>query len=101
MYFVYLLKHVQTHELYYGYTNDLERRLQEHNPQRWKMIYYEAYLSESDARERENENLNSMVNHEHALKVVSKIPCTNKISAGFNSHSDLHRPNGLRKSCAH
>jgi len=54
MYFVYLLRNEKTHELYYGYTNNLERRLKEHNHnQRWKLLYYEAYLSESDARERE------------------------------------------------
>ena len=49
-------------QLYFGYTNDLKRRLEEHNsghnistkPYRpWKLIYYEACLIESDARRRE------------------------------------------------
>ncbi len=54
MYFVYLLKNEQTEELYYGYTNNLERRLKEHNViDRWKLIYYEGYISELDARHRE------------------------------------------------
>jgi predicted GIY-YIG superfamily endonuclease len=49
-----MLKNVKTEKLYYGYTNNLERRLKEHNLKfGWKLIYYEAYLSESDARERE------------------------------------------------
>ena len=41
-------------KLYYGYTNDLERRFKEHSiKHKCKLIYYEAYLLESDARERE------------------------------------------------
>jgi len=31
MYKVYILKNKETNELYYGYTNSLERRLSEHN----------------------------------------------------------------------
>ncbi len=54
MYFVYLLKNEITNELYYGYTNDLERRLKERNLNaKWKLIYYEAFASDLDARERE------------------------------------------------
>ncbi len=54
MYYVYVLKNENTQELYYGYTYNLERRFDEHNTNRkWKLIYYEAYLSELDARERE------------------------------------------------
>jgi len=54
MYYVYVLKSLKTQELYYGYTNDLERRMRKHNSDhKWKLIYYEAYLSESDARQRE------------------------------------------------
>ena len=54
MYFVYVLKNVKTKKLYYGYTNNLERRIHQHNlTHNNKLIYYEAYLSESDARERE------------------------------------------------
>jgi putative endonuclease len=55
MYFVYLLKRGNTKEIYYGYTNDLNRRLGEHSKvdNKWKLIYYEAYLSEVDAKNRE------------------------------------------------
>ncbi len=52
MYFIYLLKHEKTGELYYGYTNNVERRSEEHGRE-WMLIYYEAYLTESDARKRE------------------------------------------------
>jgi len=54
MHYVYVLRNEKTKEFYYGYTNNLERRLNEHNINgKWKIIYYEAYLSELDARERE------------------------------------------------
>lgn len=52
MYCVYVLRNKKNKELYYGYTADLKRRINEHNQDR-KLIYYEAYLSELDARERE------------------------------------------------
>jgi len=54
MYYVYVLKNRITNRLYYGYTNDLDRRLRQHNSkEEWRIVYYEAYLAESDARERE------------------------------------------------
>ncbi|MBM3248672.1 MAG: GIY-YIG nuclease family protein [Candidatus Omnitrophica bacterium] len=54
MYFVYSLENKLTNELYYGYTNNLERRLKEHNiKNEYKLICYEAYISETDARDRE------------------------------------------------
>lgn len=49
-------------ELYTGYTNDLRARFSKHNARRvratktrapFKLVYYEAYLDEWDARERE------------------------------------------------
>jgi len=49
-----MLRNDKTKELYYGYTNNLNRRIEEHNKkQRWELIYYEGYKSESDARNRE------------------------------------------------
>ena len=52
--YVYVLRNAQTHELYYGYTSDLSRRLVKHHKQdAWQLIYYEAYASEIDARARE------------------------------------------------
>jgi len=52
MYYVYVLKNKINQELYFGYTNNLERRIKEHS-QANKLVYYEAYLSEKDARNRE------------------------------------------------
>ena len=54
MYYMYILKNNKTNELYYGFSNNLERRIAEHNRrQPQELVYYEAYKSESDARNRE------------------------------------------------
>jgi len=52
MFYTYCLKNRRNKSLYYGYTADLRRRTREHG-QSWQLIYYEAYLSEEDARRRE------------------------------------------------
>jgi putative endonuclease len=63
MFYVYVLKSIKDDKCYIGSTNDLKRRLKEHNqglvistkPRKpFKLIYYEAYLSEKDARKRES-----------------------------------------------
>ena len=55
MYYVYCLQDRISKEFYYGYTNNLCRRLKEHKKENknWELIYYEAYISESDASRRE------------------------------------------------
>jgi predicted GIY-YIG superfamily endonuclease len=54
MYYVYVLRNAESRELYYGYTNNLERRIAEHEAKRlWQLVYYEAYRAEQDARRRE------------------------------------------------
>lgn len=54
MYYVYLIKVEKPRRIYYtGYTNNLRRRLKEHNKKKPKLIYYEAYVSEKDAKARE------------------------------------------------
>ncbi|MEK7106027.1 MAG: GIY-YIG nuclease family protein [Patescibacteria group bacterium] len=60
MYYVYLLKN-EVDALYIGCTNDLRRRLNEHNlgkseftkGHQWIIVYYEAYKSKHDAFARE------------------------------------------------
>jgi putative endonuclease len=63
MFYVYVLKSKKDNSIYFGYTEDLRRRLKEHNNRRNKstknktpfdLIYYEAYKSNSDARFRED-----------------------------------------------
>ena len=53
MYYVYLIKRDDIQETYIGYTDNLERQLKEHKNKGPDLIYYEAYKSEEDARERE------------------------------------------------
>jgi len=51
--FVYILKLINN-KFYIGYTNNLFRRIREHQREsRGQLIYYEAYLSEKVARMRE------------------------------------------------
>ncbi|MBL7131660.1 MAG: GIY-YIG nuclease family protein [Candidatus Omnitrophica bacterium] len=55
IYWVYVLKNRKDNEPYYGYTNNLERRLKEHDVEKvWKFVGCEGYTSELDARERES-----------------------------------------------
>src|SRR3989344_5718112 len=62
MYYVYVLKSLRDGELYIGRTNDLKRRLKEHNGGEsfatsfrapFDPIYYESYKDERDAVRRE------------------------------------------------
>ncbi|MFB3919565.1 MAG: GIY-YIG nuclease family protein [Candidatus Velamenicoccus archaeovorus] len=55
MYYVYVLRDKDSGEFYYGYTSDLQRRIRQHDKDRAasKLVYYEAFLSEVDARRRE------------------------------------------------
>lgn len=62
MHYVYILKN-EKKELYYGCTKDLKKRFFEHNNDKsaytknhkWNLVYYEAYLDEGDAWEREKQ----------------------------------------------
>ncbi len=61
MFYVYILEETSSGDLYTGYTNDLKRRVVEHNAgknistknRHWHCIYYEACTHEEDARRRE------------------------------------------------
>lgn len=62
MYYVYVLKSLQDGKLYIGYTEDLERRIKEHNagrvpstePRRpLEKLFHEVYISKQDAKRRE------------------------------------------------
>lgn len=63
MFYMYILKSLKDGNLYIGSTKDLRKRFKEHNlgavkstklrvP--FKLIYYEAYSSENEARHREH-----------------------------------------------
>jgi putative endonuclease len=62
MYYVYILFSQKDGKLYIGYTPDLKSRIKKHNSgyvlatrsrRPLKLIYYESYLEESDAKRRE------------------------------------------------
>jgi putative endonuclease len=64
MFYVYILKSSKDAELYIGSTNDLKRRVAEHQKGQsfatkfrlpFELVYYEAYKSEKDARNREHQ----------------------------------------------
>jgi len=72
MYYVYVLRDIETKALYYGYTNNLERRFSDHNKSKtYELIYYEAYKAEIDARKRER-RLKNYAQALTALKVRLK-----------------------------
>ena len=63
MHYIYVIQHTKTRQIYIGQTNDLTRRLREHNIGRqkattrkegkWILIYCEVYRSKKDADRRE------------------------------------------------
>ena len=63
MHYIYVLQSQKDSYLYVGSTDNVERRLDEHNRGNmhstkkhipFKIVYYEAYLDRQDAIEREN-----------------------------------------------
>ncbi|OGH08355.1 MAG: hypothetical protein A2152_02090 [Candidatus Levybacteria bacterium RBG_16_35_6] len=61
-YYVYVLKSINKNFIYVGITNELKRRLMEHNNKGelstkhyapFELIFYEAYRNKKDAKRRE------------------------------------------------
>jgi len=76
MFYVYILRSKKDKNLYTGSTNDLKRRFKEHNAGKvlstklrtpFEIVYYEAYKSENDCRDREH-NLKLRANAFSQLK---------------------------------
>ena len=62
MHYLYVLQSVEDEPVFYvGSTSDLRRRVREHNRggsrstagKRWRLVYYEAYVTRAAACERE------------------------------------------------
>ena len=77
MYFVYAIKSVNRNYIYAGLTNDIERRVAEHNagknkttkPYRpFKLIYSESFITRVEARKKEK-YLKSGIGKEY-LKII-------------------------------
>jgi putative endonuclease len=63
-FFIYVLRSLKTGKMYTGHTNNLERRLFEHNSglekstkfgSPWKLIYQEKFSTRGEAMKREKE----------------------------------------------
>ena len=77
MYFVYVLKSINSDKFYIGHTNDINKRLVEHNTglsdytskyMPWELIYHEAYQTRSLAMRREK----SLKNHAKGFQELKK-----------------------------
>jgi len=89
MFYVYLIKSEKDGNCYIGSTNDLKRRMLEHNNglvlstksrKPFNPVYYEAYQSEKDARHREkNLKLRSRAFAQLKKRITESI-----ISVGIN-----------------
>ena len=62
MFYVYLLKSLKDDKWYTGYTNNLQKRILEHNNKKnfstqsrgpFRLIYFEGCINEKDAKARE------------------------------------------------
>jgi len=75
MHYVYILQDLKKENSFYvGFTSDLKRRMKEHKSgvsgytgrSEWKLVYYEAYLTDKAARDREA-SLKRNANMKHFL----------------------------------
>ena len=90
MYYVYILQSKINDEIYVGSTNDIGRRLKEHNNGEemstrrympWGLLYYEAYQTEGLARMREK----GLKSHGNAIRELKKRIALSKSGAGYRA----------------
>ena len=79
MYIVYILYSSSLDKYYVGYTNDIERRLSEHNRKKgkytdggipWHLVHQEEYGSKSEAMNREK-TIKSKKSRQYILSILS------------------------------
>ena len=84
MHYVYVLRSADGKTVYYGFSSNLTQRFEMHQrmPKHagWKLIYYEAYLNEQDARDRER-----MLKHYGAARGHLKQRMKRSLSTGLES----------------
>jgi putative endonuclease len=69
--YIYVLQSPDGQDIYVGFSNDLKRRMSEHEGSAhpgWELVYYEAYRSESDARRRERR----LKDHGNAIRQLTE-----------------------------
>lgn len=83
MFYVYILKSLKDDKIYIGFTNNLRKRLKEHNQLKvfstkgrgpFDLIYYEAYKNEKDAKLREK-----MIKHFGSAYAKLKLRLSNSL----------------------
>lgn len=93
MFYVYVLQSISTNELYFGYTNNLKRRLQEHNKKQvfatqkkapWSLVYYEAFQSQQDATNREHKLKRFGSSYSQLKKRIKKSLMREDLKEGVN-----------------
>lgn len=86
MYYVYVLQSQKNKDLYIGKCADLKVRFKRHNDgyvrstqsyRPWKLVYYEAYLTKTDADIREIQL------KKHAAKINLKSQIKNSLEDGL------------------
>lgn len=87
MYYVYILQSLKDHGLYIGYTDNLKRRIQEHQNGKslatkgripFTLVHYQAFISQKDALATEKylkttrgwERIHKMLEHTIGSKTV-------------------------------
>ena len=92
MYYVYMLQSPKADDVYIGFTPDLRRRMREHRSEHrnWRLIYYEAYASEEDARRRERRlKHHGSGKAELKKRLISSLMSVSQIGAG---RSEMGQP---------
>ena len=86
VFYVYVLKNPKSRALYYGFTNNLRQRFEEHQkmPKHagWTLAYYEAYLNERDARDRQRQLKQYGAARGHLKKRITRSISKGPESAG-------------------
>ncbi len=82
MYLVYALKSSINSDLYIGYTENIENRIERHNDglvkstkfgKPWELVYYEFYKSKRDATKRERQLKQSYFKNELKGRIIHSL----------------------------
>ena len=87
MYYVYILKSLKTSKLYIGHSDNVDRRIEEHNTSRggkytrqngpWNLVYSETYPDRSSAVKRERYLKSTKGSHEK--KILAGVARKNSV----------------------
>ena len=90
MYYTYVMKSIKNDNLYFGYTNDLKKRISQHNKGTekstapyipWELIYYEACINKADAQRREKYFKTSQGRRMFRLRIKEYFYSLNRVSS--------------------